>query len=66
VENTDLSGVNTLTIIATVGPYSSDVVYVDLGALGAQLGFPDEERQGLDDPNSFSADWDDVVAFLDE
>jgi hypothetical protein len=60
VENTDLSDVNTLSIIATVGPYSSDVAYVDLGALGAELGFDDEGD------SSFTAPWDDVVAFIRE
>jgi hypothetical protein len=60
VENTDLSDVNTLDIMATVGPYSSDVVHVDLGAPAAELGFDDEGD------SDFEAPWEDVVALLDE
>jgi hypothetical protein len=60
VENTNLSDVDTLSIVATVGPPESET-FIDLGAVGMELGFPDDDELA-----SFSADWDDVVAFLDE
>jgi hypothetical protein len=60
VDNIDLSSVDTLQIIATVGPFQNDVS-IDLGALGVELGFTDDS-----DLPSFTADWDDIVAFLEE
>jgi hypothetical protein len=60
VENTGLSKVNTLEILATEGPYKDDR-YIDLGSVGAELGFDDD-----DELSSFSAPWEDVVAFLDK
>jgi hypothetical protein len=59
-DNVDLSDVNTLSITASVGPVGSDTDYIDLGALGAELGFDDECD------TRFSAPWDDVVDFLGE
>jgi hypothetical protein len=60
VENTHLSDVNTIEILASEGPYE-DGDFIDLGPVGVELGFEDDiDRTG------FSADWDDVVAYLDE
>lgn len=64
VENTDLSKVTNVSLLALVGPIPDDIsadrTYIDLGALGVELGFPDP------DDTEFEADWDDVVDFLNE
>jgi hypothetical protein len=61
VDNTDLSGVSRLSIVAAVGPFENRD-YIDLGALGVELGFAAEEST----TSGFNARWDDVVDFLDE
>jgi hypothetical protein len=60
VENTSLDTVNTLEIYASIGPFDGDNS-IDLGALGVELGFDDDNTL-----SGFSAPWDDVVDFLDE
>jgi hypothetical protein len=60
VANTDRSGIDSLTIVGTVGPPESET-FLELGSLGVEMGFPEEDELA-----SFSADWDDVVAYLEE
>jgi hypothetical protein len=60
VENTDLSRVTTLEISATVGPFQ-DSEYIDLGAVGVELGFEADDELG-----GFTAPYDEVVDFLEE
>jgi hypothetical protein len=65
VDNANQSGLHHLDITALVGPYApdGDNVFIDLGSVGEQLGFEKNQYNNLTD---FSADWDNVVAYLDE
>jgi mevalonate pyrophosphate decarboxylase len=57
VENAHVSNFHGISVFAS-GPNNATI---SLGARGTELGFPDQDATG-----GFSADWDDVVAFLKE
>ena len=57
VENANMTKASDVRITAAVDPFTNGV-YIDLGSLGQELGFP------TDGDETFSADWDDVVAFV--
>lgn len=62
MENIDLSNVQDLTIVGFDGTTDDEFDRIDLGALGAEMGFPATTRALTD----FIADWDDVVEFVRE
>jgi hypothetical protein len=63
VDSTSQSGFYELSITASVAPGDTAI---DLGTLGERLGFPQEDNPEYDSVTDFSAEWDDVVDFLDE
>ena len=69
VDNNNVSNVNDLKVFAVLGPDNTDadadVNYIDLGSLGEELGFEKTDSE-FGTPEVFSADWNDVVGYLNE
>ena len=69
VDNNNLSRVYGLKIFAVLGPDNPDVYadvdYIDLGSLGDELGFEKSDSE-YGTAEEFSANWDDVVDYLNE
>ena len=59
VDNANVTGASNVVITAGVGPLT-DGEFIDLGSLGEKLGFSTAGSQ------AFYADWDDVVAFVND
>lgn len=62
VAHANVSGLDELTIVGFDGTTDDEFDTIDLAPVGAELGFPITAA----DPDDFSADWDDVVAYLNE
>jgi hypothetical protein len=60
VENTNLSRVDTLEVLAAVGPHE-DGAYIDLGPAGVELGFEDNGED-----TDFSAPYGEIVDSFEE
>ncbi|MGV8884540.1 MAG: hypothetical protein ACOH1T_02980 [Microbacteriaceae bacterium] len=60
VDNTAISNLRTVSVGAIDGT-SADSSSIDLSSVGEELGF----APSSDGPGKFTADWDDVVSFLD-
>jgi hypothetical protein len=67
VDNANQSGLYRLEITALVGEYKSDgsTAFIDLWTLRDELGI-EGSFSSVERSDEFSANWDDVVAYLDE